>query len=93
MNENIKELSLALPVAMAELAHVLSDHFKLNANYVCIVMLEFMVYTLAKKVPLELDEYLPKLLEAIKNEEGADHKEFEQARDQLFETIELVVNT
>lgn len=92
MNEKIQELSQALPLLMADFAHALGEHYKLNANYVCIVMLEFLVYVLAKKVPLELDEYLPKLLEAVKKAPGDDHTEINHARDQLLETIELVLN-
>lgn len=82
-------LTDAIPQVVSGMMQALSDMTEIDPNYVLMMTLEFIVYALMKKLPMETEPYLLALIETTKQPDQSD-PDFLAKREELYDIIKLV---
>ena len=89
LEDRQKIVAQVVPEVAARACIAISDVTGLKENYAVMVMLEFIVYSLMHRAPIETEEYLTGLVEMTKKA-TQDDPVFLEKRQELFDILELV---
>lgn len=82
-------ISDMIPQVTAASIKAMSDTTGITGNYLALMMLEFLVYVLMVKAPMEAEPYLQALIETTKQPDQSDPA-FLAKREELFDILQLI---
>ena len=89
MEQRAEMLTELVQQVVGASAKAVSDMTQISGNYVCLMMLEFLVYTLMVKAPMEAEPYLQALIGTTKQPDQSD-PDFLAKREELYDILQLI---